>query len=364
MSALNSAFPDIPPLPTRTPRRVHVIADDLTGACDAAAAFLPRNSVRVWLGSVGEGKDADETIQAFNTDTRKVFPEKAARSVSECVQRCPFGALLFKKIDSAGRGPIAAELLAAQQACGADIILFAPSFPLHGRIVRNGILHVYPASGLGTRLSLATLFAPEEQSSIAIVDKPVDFATALACGKRIAICNAETEEELEALVRFASDLPKRILYAGSAGLARALASLFRTDASQPGAFPPAASSELLIVGTNHPVTQLQLEHLKQHHPNANLLSIRCQPNDVEKIQASFAKLNPQALILTGGDTALLALRALGASSIKLRGEVAPGIPWGVIDGGVADQRTVITKSGGFGAASTLREILTTLAGHA
>jgi D-threonate/D-erythronate kinase len=362
MPALNFTFQDIPSLPAQASQRVHVIADDLTGACDAAAAFLPQNSVRIWLGSVGE--DADETVQAFNTDTRNASPAVAAKLVFECALRCPPGALLFKKIDSAARGPIAPELLAAQQAFGADIILFTPSFPLHGRIVSGGILHVYPASGPRTRLSLATLFSPEDQLSIAIVTKPADFAIALASEKRIAICDGETDEELQALVRFAADLPKRILYAGSAGLAHALASLLWTDAPQPRALLPAASNQLLIVGTNHPVTQLQLEHLKQHHPNANLLSIRCDPSASEKIQACFAELNPQTLVLTGGDTALLALRALGACSIKLRGEIATGIPWGIIDGGLAHQRTVVTKSGGFGAANTLREILTTLAGHA
>src|SRR6185312_8824433 len=284
--------------------------------------------------------------------------------VYKCAQRCPSSALIFKKIDSAGRGPIAAELFAAQQALGTDIVLFTPSFPANGRIVSNGILHVYPASGLGTRLPLITLFRTQQRAHIAIVDKPTDLALAIASKKRVAICNAETDDELDALVRVAATLDKRILYAGSAGLAHALAKSRRLSTQKPSSRPPGTPRTLLIVGTQHPVTKLQLAHLKQHQPDADLLSIRCDDTDADTIRARFLDLNPDGLLLTGGDTALLTLRALRARSIELRGEIAPGIPWGIIDGGLADRRTLVTKSGGFGSATTLKEILNTLAGNA
>jgi uncharacterized protein YgbK (DUF1537 family) len=60
-----------------------------------------------------------------------------------------------------------------------------------------------------------------------------------------------------------------------------------------------------------------------------------------------------ALILTGGDTAAFVQRSLGASRIELGGELARGIPWGFVEGGVADGCVVITKSGGFGDRDTL-----------
>jgi uncharacterized protein YgbK (DUF1537 family) len=60
-------------------------------------------------------------------------------------------------------------------------------------------------------------------------------------------------------------------------------------------------------------------------------------------------------VLTGGDTASFVLRALNASSILLAGELAPGIPWGIIQGGDAEGCIVITKSGGFGRHDTLAD---------
>jgi len=348
-------------LPNHNPSRILLIADDLTGACDAAAAFLPQNSVRVWLGATG---DSHESVQAFNTDSRHLSPDQAAQAVTNCACALPPDSLLFKKIDSAGRGPIAAELLAAHEAFATRAIIFAPSFPAHGRTVLHGVLHVSHASGTETTIDLAGLFDRDLHYAIAIIGKPRSLFPAFMSGKTILICNAQTDEDLEALVAASSELPQPVLFAGSAGLARALAA-FRNDAHpRPAAPLPTAPDPLLIVGTDHPVTELQLNHLTTELPAASLLRIPCKPADAETVRTHFAQRNPQALILTGGDTALLALRSLGAHSISLRGEIAPGIPWGIIHGGLAHHRTVVTKSGGFGHAATLTHILQTLAGAA
>ena len=73
------------------------------------------------------------------------------------------------------------------------------------------------------------------------------------------------------------------------------------------------------------------------------------------IRAAFNAAPTSALVLTGGETAAFVLCALQASSILLTGEIAPGIPWGIIQGGDADGRMVITKSGGFGDRNTLAD---------
>lgn len=83
-----------------------------------------------------------------------------------------------------------------------------------------------------------------------------------------------------------------------------------------------------------------------------------------RIRSAFRSRKPQALILTGGETALLTVRALEAHSFILQGELAPGIPWGSIQGGMAHGCTVVTKSGGFGAPTAFNEILTAFRGSA
>jgi uncharacterized protein YgbK (DUF1537 family) len=63
-----------------------------------------------------------------------------------------------------------------------------------------------------------------------------------------------------------------------------------------------------------------------------------------------------ALVLSGGDTASLVCRALGARRIELEDEIVPGVPWGYVSGGAFDQSRVATKSGGFGGPHALIQV--------
>ena len=345
------------------PSHIYLLADDLTGACDAAAAFLNAgHSVRVWFG-LKALHSTTESVQALCTNSRAYAPEQAMLAVSHAATGFAgkSKALFFKKIDSAARGPLAAELLAAYRALGAEAILVAPSFPAAGRTVRNGILDIQDAAGQHTQLPLAGLFPPEIQPLIALIAHPKKIAAARAAGKFILLCDAVTQADLEALARVAADLPN-LLYAGSAGLAQAIASL---DSAPRNSQPlPRSVRTLIVAGTSHPVTKLQLDNLVDDAPFAQALCIHFEANDGARIRAAFHEFDPQTLILTGGDTALLAVRALDAHSSILRGEFAPGIPWGIVQGGIAHGRTIITKSGGFGSSTILSEILATLSGQA
>jgi uncharacterized protein YgbK (DUF1537 family) len=57
---------------------------------------------------------------------------------------------------------------------------------------------------------------------------------------------------------------------------------------------------------------------------------------------------PGGLLLCGGDIAIAACSALGASGIELHGEVEPGVPWGRLVGGDLADLAAVTKAGGFG----------------
>ena len=124
--------------------RIVLLADDLTGACDAGAAFLRSGrSVRVWFGTSVEFS-TPESVQAFNMSSRALSGRRAAHAVS--IACAALGgdpnALFFKKVDSAARGPLAAELLAAHRTLGTRAVVFAPAFPAAGRTVRDGTLEV------------------------------------------------------------------------------------------------------------------------------------------------------------------------------------------------------------------------------
>lgn len=357
----NSAHNAAPPAPS-FPEQVVLLADDLTGACDAAAAFLPTGlAVRVWLGAAASFPAA-EPVQAFNTDSRSLTPARASRIVARTASALASNPrpLLFKKVDSAARGPFASEILAAHRAFGARAVLFAPAFPAAGRTVQNGILEIQDPAGQLTRIKIASLFPQSARSLICHVTRPQELAAAFDTGKPILLCDATSQSDLEDLVRAADQFPD-LLFAGSAGLAHALASRnARHTRTLP---PPSAARTFIVVGSDHPVTKLQLQTLQAIDPIAvQVLRTGLNASGRARILDAFRTFAPQALILTGGDTALFAANTLGAHSFILQGELAPGIPWGIVQGGMAEGCIVITKSGGFGAPAIFNEILSTLRG--
>ncbi|MGA2753508.1 MAG: four-carbon acid sugar kinase family protein [Terracidiphilus sp.] len=344
--------------------RIVLLADDLTGACDAGAAFLRTGrTVRIWFGTSVQFS-TPESVQAFNTSSRALSPRRAARAVSlACTALAGDpNSLFFKKVDSAARGPLGAELLAAHRALGTRAILFAPAFPAAGRTVSDGILEIQDAAGEHSKIHLDHLFPITARGRIIHISHARELAPALDSGQTLLICDSSTQADLDALARAAEDLPG-LLYAGSAGLAAAFAGLIRARPQE--ALVPHAARTLLIAGTSHPVTRLQLEAIDSGDAdNIRVLRLSFQFGATARIRSAFRSYAPQALILTGGETAELAVRALDAHSFILLGEFTPGIPWGIVQGGDAHGCTVVTKSGGFGSPNALNEILAALRGRA
>ena len=351
------------PEAARLASQIRILADDLTGACDAAAPFLRTvRAVRVWLGPSMRFA-APESVQAIHTASRNLAPQHAASAVAEAAGRMAHApdTFIFKKVDSTLRGPIAAELLALQLALDGRAILFAPAFPAAGRIVRNGVLEVHDPAGQLELRSVREIFPAGLHSRIALVSNAASLTAAFTSGKSLLLCDAATQQDLDALARAAQSLPG-LLVAGSAGLATALANLDGLAISD--APLPHATRALLIAGTTHLVTQQQLDQLAAATApspvQTRLLRIEPAPGAELQIREIFTQQLPDAVILTGGDTAQLAATALGAHSILLGGEFAPGVPWGIEQGGLLEGRIVITKSGGFGTPHLLCDILNAL----
>lgn len=353
--------------------QIIIVADDLTGACDSGVAFLASGrGVRVVLDCVSS--DAlelqrlyPESVLSFTTESRHRTEAEATERVAKTL--IPFlseggRVLYFKKIDSAARGHVGAEVMAALESSHAAIALVTPAFPYAGRTVDCGVLKIHDAAGQHTTVSLRSLFPGVEDPHIGILPAGNEAALAqglrqaISKGVRVLLCDAQLQEDLERLASVAISQHKPVLWAGSAGLARALAAVI--PASDKASFTPSAPTNgrtFLFVGTDHPVTLLQVSHLEAQLIDPALRSIhRVDSQSPEKIRDAFSLAPTAALVLTGGDTAAFVLRALNASSIVLSGEVSPGIPWGTIQGGLADGCTVITKSGGFGAPDALARV--------
>ncbi len=350
--------------------KVVIVADDLTGACDSGVAFLAcGHAVRVVLDSAGlesrlHGK-SDPEVWVFTTETRNLPPDQASERVANRVASLgPIldRTLVFKKVDSAARGHLGMEISAALRCSGTRLALVAPAFPDAGRTVESGVLTVRDWSGQDTAISLRDLFSNEDANEIevlstgSVLQLEQGIAKALTTGTRILVCDSTTQEDLENLAAAGLRVQHSLLWAGSAGLAHALAGKLSASISKDAVKTVQRYGRtLLFVGTSHPVTRLQVSYLAEQSVGMDRATHRspsAAASEQEVVDA-FTANHAAALILTGGDTAAFVLRALGASSIMLAGEIARGIPWGFIEGGIADGCIVVTKSGGFGEREAL-----------
>ena len=313
---------------TRTTVDCLLIADDLTGACDAAIHFAARGRRTMVPIGVGQGIDLPAVL-AISTDSRDLDAAAQRRLLADVARRLPWrdASILFKKIDSTLRGNPGGEIAAAAEAFACDLAVITPAFPAMHRVVEGGILRTPGAA-------------------------PVDVARLLgdqgASGDRFLTFDANCDDDLDRIVAGALAGKGRVLWAGSGGLAAALA---RTLPRGSDVAPRALSHEgpvVFCIGSDHPATLAQLERLSA----ARTEHVVLRRVEIERMQSAA----PRALVLSGGDTASAACRAAGVQRIHLQDEIVPGIPRGVLGGGVFDGLPVATKSGGFGQPDALIQV--------
>src|SRR5262245_9552020 len=122
---------------------ITLIADDLTGACDAGAVFAGRGRVGVFVdpGVLEPGRE----VAAIDTESRALARDAArhrVRAAARCLRERLAAGFVFKKIDSTLRGPVGDELEALLDEAGRPMALVCPAFPGQGRTVTGGLLHV------------------------------------------------------------------------------------------------------------------------------------------------------------------------------------------------------------------------------
>jgi uncharacterized protein YgbK (DUF1537 family) len=360
-----------------------LIADDLTGACDAAVPFAARgHATAVRLDAQGDVDGLD--VLAVTTESR-ALPAAALRGVFERTARALAGVasrMVFKKIDSTLRGNVGMEVALAAEAFACDAAIITPAFPAMNRIVEAGRLRVPGAAFEPVEMAAFWRGQGTECAHVSL-----EGLHAALPGARFVSVDAATDADLDAIVQCGLASPRRILWAGSAGLASALARRCETSpgdvarglvpATETGKLkhaPP--TSVLFCLGSDHAVTLEQERNLIAVRGALALDALTAAPERIAGTLASgrhvalripYGRVDGErvrlllhgftgALMLTGGDTASLVCRALGAAGIHLHHEVAPGIPRGAIVGGPSEGAPVVTKSGGFGAPDTLIRI--------
>jgi uncharacterized protein YgbK (DUF1537 family) len=331
-----------------------LIADDLTGACDAAVHFARRGyRTHVHLDSHGE----EASVLAISADSRHLSAAEIRQVMDDLAQQLPVdrARILFKKIDSTLRGNVGAEIAAALAAFGCEAAVITPAYPAMGRTVESGYLRV----GAAEAIDLAARLRSQGLQSCAHV-QPGAVSAAIEAGARFISVDATCDRDLDTIASLGLASKRRILWSGSAGLASALARTLPWGGPPgPRPAPRPASSVLYCIGSDHPVTAAQQRHLLAlGRSEYVVLNLSVRQTSVERVRdlVGNAAGAATALVLSGGDTASLVCRALGVRRIQLEDEIVPGIPWGYLCGGAFDQARVATKSGGFGAPHALIQV--------
>jgi uncharacterized protein YgbK (DUF1537 family) len=351
-----------------------IIADDLTGGCDTGALFAGPGPVplAVWPGTAPPAP-----VQVIDTESRALPPRDAGRRVRAAMAGMS-AEHLFKKIDSTVRGRIGAEIEALMEARSRPTALLCPAFPAQKRVVVERVLSVggvpvsetavaadpeFPAAPARARHGppdVIELLGPQFERPLSWI--PLDrvrAGPAALCDHlgrlvgTVALADAETDADLDTLARAAlASLPVPLL-AGSAGLASALARALGFQGAPVDL--PEGRRWLILAGSRHPATRRQVDRARE----ANLLVVSSPDVDRAERPALARDLAAQArrlvdgaaadlVVVTGGETALALLQALGASRIDLVGAPAPGLALGYVSLPGRPPLPVITKAGAFG----------------
>ena len=387
-----------------------IVADDLSGAADCAAAFAPvSGAVPVVLGA----GPLPAACMAIDTDSRAMdcadAVAKITRVFGQLASSAPAHGLTYKKIDSTLRGHVGAELQAALAAAprfaGAVV---ATAFPEQGRTLSGGrlLLHGRPVDGpagdlmglletAGLRPALLGRSLAEPAQIVRSIEQ------ALASGAQAIVVDATDPQDLARLAAaLCSPQAAHLLVAGSAGLARALARHVRPQlagATPSSPAPPAPGPVLTLVGSFSQASAAQVAQVEaagdaqvirldaaqwQGDPDAplrreamvaaracldsgrNLLfaigGAVVQPFSRALVQAMARSTAPLVrhagtCALTGGDTARAMFDELGVDRIAVTGEFEPGISLARV--AALDPPAFVLKAGGFGDAQALQRII-------
>jgi D-threonate/D-erythronate kinase len=388
------------------PATAAVVADDLTGAADAAVGFL-----RVRLGAVVTWADPDfdarllhETdVLAVDARTR-ALESAAAANITSTIVTMLFEAgvtTLYKKIDSTLRGHIGVEVRAALAAWRpGSLAIVAPAFPAMGRVTIDGRVRVHGV--VLDRAAIATLLVDVglrtrqiELSAVRSGGLAKTLTESRASGIDAVVCDAEIDEDLVAIADAGSYLGTQALWVGSGGLTHSLATtILPRRAASRTVLVPASGGVLIVIGSATEIAAEQAAHLGAsgitrvdapadvlegadraartqlgdrivkalgHGDVVVTLTSARRTDERQELAKQLAELMHPCvgiaggLIVTGGETATQLLRVWGVTALRLVEEIEAGVPLAIGIG--ARSIAVVTKAGAFGDPGTLTRAL-------
>lgn len=383
-----------------------VLADDFTGAMDCGLQFAKRGHRTVFSTALASGHRAGVLVlssrsRADDAEGARAKVCKLAREPSRLARR------VYKKIDSTMRGNVASELEAVFAVTGAPACVLNPAFPRQGRTVVNGRLLVAGVETVVTELGGRPSRVPASADIVDSISRssrlrvggiPLDtvrMGTAVlarelenrvANGDQVIVPDAASDGDLANISAAAALAGLDRLVAGSAGLADHL----EPDPAE-GIAPvarPACQRVAVIAGSFTAETARQVEvaagllgqapfRPELNRPGAARQALAQANRQLDRtgvwiahpghvgasldgstvariiewigtVAGALAAGGRTGFVLTGGETAAIALDHLAVDSITIADEVQPGIPGAVLAGGTGDGLPIVTKAGGFG----------------
>jgi D-threonate/D-erythronate kinase len=222
-----------------------IIADDLTGAADCGISCMAAGLDAVVVLKDDEPVPGADVV-AVDAATRRLSSVHASEQTARLTRRylSPETRVLFKKLDSTLRGHVAQEIAAVlsvtRARCTAQsIAIVAPAFPAMGRTTVGGRQFVRGVPVEATEIwhreaPLASAYLPGRLGEHGLRTTHIDLDTLRSDGRLYdalagaqaqydaAVCDAETDADLRAIVHAGMTLQTSIVWAGSAGLAAQL----------------------------------------------------------------------------------------------------------------------------------------------
>jgi uncharacterized protein YgbK (DUF1537 family) len=368
--------------------RLRLIADDLTGALDTAAQFVGSTGpVPVfWAGRLPEQLPPSAVIDSGTREQDDAAAAATARDLAGILAPQP-GAIAYRKLDSLLRGHSGRELAAGLCAAPVRHCIVAPAFPFQGRVTRGGLQYRRMADGW-QRVGEDLCETLVQQGLDVHRTRPGD-----AVPEGISLWDADTDEDLRRIAETGAALGTSVLWCGSSGLAGALAAMQKPisrGARQPVAGPIVGSITgpiLGFFGSDHSVTAAQLdacgsyvlrlpdgcarnaERVARHLAEVGVALIgfdlptglsraeaaRRIDRDMDALSRHIAR--PRSLIVAGGETLRGLCQSLGADRLDVTEQIIPGVPRAIMRGGRWDGIDIVSKSGAFGEASLLQQLV-------
>jgi uncharacterized protein YgbK (DUF1537 family) len=381
-----------------------IIADDLTGALDAAGPFCDRGlRVATIVDSQSLSSKIDLSkidVLAVNSDSRHVSVAEATRRIETIARSLDVEQFNFviKKIDSTLRGNVVAETVFLASTFNRGLAIVAPAFPKQSRTVKKGYVHVagvklgeteFAADKLNPapKESINDLFSEHPDVNEAVLgDSSTDLFVSPECLKVVAY-DAEHDIELQLAVdAFHANVEASILVGSSGITSRFAQSLPSRSVAQKDV---SAESLLFVVGSRSERSELQVQGLVDrrvglvahgtngefgalHLDSENVFVLVASENSTEVVPSSVVasrlastaadvvrSRNFEAVVVTGGDTALALLREMKVSVVEVLRNFVPGIPISRISF-AGKQILLLTKAGGFGDPDLFVRIATEL----